>query len=90
MKVNFMGYEIEIKAKNGIFNNRYNKKDTLAAINAICCLMIDSADKARMNAANANARGDKESEKIYSDYLNVINDYFAETTACYEELKYNK
>ena len=66
------------------------KKDTLAAINAICCLMIDSADKARMNAAKANAQGDKEREKIYNDYLDVINSYFTETCGEYEELKYNK
>ena len=86
MNVNFMGYEIEIKAKGGM-SNRYNKRDTLAAINAICCLMIDSADKARMNAAAANFQGDKESEKIYTDYLEVINSYFAETSGCYAELK---
>ena len=43
MTLKFKGYTIDIKAKND-WCERYNKKDTIALLNTMCCDLMELAD----------------------------------------------
>lgn len=86
MKINLMGYDVEIKAKHPLLSNKNNAEDTKAVINAIICLMWDSAYKAQMQAEIAESLGQDDKMKIYLDYKEVIEKYANNASSEYEKL----
>ena len=83
MKFNFMGYEVEIKAKQPLLSNRNNERDTKAVINSIICLMWDSAAKARYEMANAST---DEKKEIYDNYMKLMEKYASQASDEYLNL----
>ncbi len=49
MKLNFNGFEVEIKAK-GVYGTRYNKKDAMAVLNMISIMAQESAKVSGMKS----------------------------------------
>ena len=86
MKFNFMGYDVEIKAKNSLLSSRNNADDTKAVINTIICLMWDSAYKSQMQAEIAESLGQLDKMKIHLDYKSVIEKYAHQASNDYEKL----
>ena len=82
-----MGYEVEIKAKNELLNKRFNDKDTLAVINAITCLVFDSANKAEYDKNKALGNNDERTAKIHDDYKELMLEYGSELSDQYNKLK---
>lgn len=83
MKINIMGYEVEIKAKQPLLSNRNNERDTKAVINTIICLMWDAATKARYDMANA---GTDEKKEIYNNYMKLMEKYASQASDEFEKL----
>ena len=77
MKINLMGYEVEIKAKQPLLSNRNNERDTKAVINTIICLMWDAASKARYDMANAST---DEKKEIYNNYMKLMEKYASQAS----------
>ena len=44
IKINIDGYTVEVKAKNTLLRDKYNKKDTMAFLNSLACRLADLAD----------------------------------------------
>lgn len=83
MKFNFMGYEVEIKAKQPLLSNRNNERDTKAVINSIICLMWDAVAKARYDMANAST---DEKKEIYNNYMKLMEKYASQASDEYLNL----
>ena len=86
-KYNIMGYEVEIKAKVKLINNRNNKTDELAFINTLICLMYDSANRAEIKAEICESKGDMDSMKVHANYKDLMIKYARELSEQYENEK---
>lgn len=75
MKINLMGYDVEIKAKQPLLRSKFNKTDTDSFINSLIYLMYDSMDKAQMKCDIATLKGDTQKAKIYNDFKNLMETY---------------
>lgn len=65
MKLNFAGYEVEIKAKRE-YHSRANKDDVMNLLNSISIWALEAAEHNRSRGANASAEHcDQVSEEIY-------------------------
>ena len=82
-----MGYEVEIKAKVKLINNRNNKTDELAFINTLICLMYDSAEKAEIKAKVSKSLDDIHAMEIHNNYRALMMKYVRELSEQYENEK---
>ena len=87
MKINFMGYEVELKARVKCINNRNNKTDELSFVNTLICLMYDSANRAEIKAEIAEIKGDTNAKEIHQNYKELMLKYARELTKDYENEK---
>ena len=86
-KYDIMGYEVEIKAKAKNISNRNNKRDELAFINTLVCLMYDSANRAEMKAEIAESNGNTDIMKIHANYKKLMLEYASELGKQYDNEK---
>ncbi len=63
MKINFDGFEVEIKAK-GLYGNRFNKRDTMSVLNTISIMAFESS----------KVNGMKSWDKIGKEIYNVLRE----------------
>lgn len=65
MKLNFAGYEVEIKAKTK-YHSKSNKRDAMDLLNSISIWALEAAEYNRSRGANASADFcDEVSTEIY-------------------------
>lgn len=74
MKLNFAGYEVEIKARDN-YNDRANKRDTMTLLNSICIWAKEAAEYNRSIGAPASADFCDEAGKEIYDALNAAGLY---------------
>lgn len=86
MKINMMGYEVEIKAKQPLISNKNNERDTKAVINTIICLMWDAAQLANMKANEQETNGNKEKAGVYENYQKLMEKYASQASDEYLSL----
>ena len=86
MKINIMGYDVEIKAKQPLLSNRNNERDTKAVLNAIICLMWDAAQLADKRANEQAANGNNEKALVYENYKKVMEKYASKASDEYSSL----
>lgn len=86
MKFNFMGYEVEIKAKQPLISNRNNERDTKAVINSIICLMWDAAQLAGKREYENELKGDTAKAAVYMNYKKLMEKYASQASDEYENL----
>ena len=86
MKINLMGYEVEIKAKQPLLSNRNNERDTKAVINTIICLMWDAAQLADKRAHEHDVNGNTTKAAVYMNYKKLMEKYASQVSDEYENL----
>lgn len=86
MKINLMGYEVEIKAKQPLLSNRNNERDTKAIINTIICLMWDAAQLADKRAHENDVNGNTTKAAIYMNYKALMEKYASNASDEYNNL----
>ena len=86
MKINIMGYEVEIEAKHPLLSSRNNERDTKAVISTIICLMWDAAQLASEIANEQDANGNKEKAVVYENYKKLMQKYASAASDEYDNL----
>lgn len=86
MRINLMGYEVEIKAKQPLISKYNNIRDTKAVINTIICLMWDAAQLASKRANEQNTNGNKDGAVVYETYKKLMEKYASQASDEYDNL----